>query len=197
MSKIGFHTSLTLFIRCLFASKRSALPKGDSPTENTLIRVARQLEYRATTLLWLTWTQKVFRICRCIKRVEKVLFNSPTMTHPRISKTVAIVWYSTQQGKLTIHSVNIDLHDSVTINKKRVVNPFIFWGQLSCPHVLMTIGIQDIIVKLAHRAEKSIIHFFQCPNTVESTWLRSRSCAKTSSHYLSCVRFRWRLIVWV
>ena len=44
MGKIGFHASLTLFIRRLFASKRSALPKGDSPTENTLIRVARQLE---------------------------------------------------------------------------------------------------------------------------------------------------------
>ena len=44
MGKIGSHASLTLFIRRLFASKRSALLKGDSPTKNTLIRVARQLE---------------------------------------------------------------------------------------------------------------------------------------------------------
>ena len=44
IGKIGFHASLTLFIRRHFASKRSALPKRDSPTENTLIRVTRQLK---------------------------------------------------------------------------------------------------------------------------------------------------------
>jgi hypothetical protein len=44
IGKIGFHASLTLFIRRLFASKRNALPKGNARTENTLIQVARQLE---------------------------------------------------------------------------------------------------------------------------------------------------------
>ena len=138
--------------------------------------------YRATTLLWLTWTWQLFRICRCIKHVGKVLSNSLSMTHFSNSKNcdscillknrandvecrfiVAVVWYSTQQYKLIMHSVNIDLHDSVTVNKKRLVNLLIFWGQLSCPTVLVTIGIQDIIFKLAHRTEKSIIHFFSTP----------------------------------
>ena len=50
--------------------------------------------YRATTLLWLTWTWQVFRICRCIKHVGKVLCNSPSMAHPRIAKTVTYVFCS-------------------------------------------------------------------------------------------------------
>jgi hypothetical protein len=44
IGKIGFHASLILVIRHLFASKRSALPKENFLTDNTLIRVARQLE---------------------------------------------------------------------------------------------------------------------------------------------------------
>ena len=93
MGKIGFHASLTLFIRRLFASKRSALPKGDSPTENTLIRVARQLELPSDHI-FMTWTQQVFRIYRCIKHVGKVMFNSLSMTHPRIAKTETHVFCS-------------------------------------------------------------------------------------------------------
>ena len=156
IGKIGFHASLTLFIRRVFASKRSALPKRNEtlPPRILLSEWLVNWNYRATTMLWFTWSRQVFSIYRCIKHVGKVLSNSLSMTHPRIAKIVAIVRYSTQQYKLIIHSVNIDLHDSVTVNKKRVANPFIFWGQLSCPPVLMTIGIQDIIVKLAHRAGK-------------------------------------------
>ena len=50
--------------------------------------------YRATTLLWLTGTRQVFRICRGIKHVGKVLFNSLSMTHPRTAKTVTHVFCS-------------------------------------------------------------------------------------------------------
>ena len=209
MGKIVFHASLTLFIRRLFASKRSALPKGDSPTENTLIRVAHQLElpsdHIVMTYLNMTSVSHLPLYKTCWKgAVQFSIYDSSSnskncdsciLFKNRASDVecrfiVAVVWYSTQQYKLIMHSVNIDLHDSVTVNKKRLVNLLIFWGQLSCPTVLVTIGIQDIIFKLAHRTEKSIIHFFQYPNTVESTSLRSRSCAKTSSHYLSCVGSR-------
>ena len=44
IGEIDFHESLTLFIRRLFASKRTALPKRDSSTGNSLIQVARRLE---------------------------------------------------------------------------------------------------------------------------------------------------------
>ena len=179
IGKIDFRASLTLFIHRLFASKRSALPKGDSPTENTLIRVVLQLElpsdHIVMTYLNTTSVSHLPRYKTCWKgAVQFSICDSCILFKNRASDVecgfiVAIVWYSTQQCKLIIHSVNIDLHDSVTVNKKRLVNPFIFWGQLSCPPVLMTNGIQDIIVKLAHRTEKSIIHFFQYPNTVEST----------------------------
>jgi hypothetical protein len=52
--------------------------------------------------------------------------------------------------------------------KKKVVNPFIFWGQLTDPPDMVTIGIDDIIVKLAH-SKQEVFHFYQYPNTVEST----------------------------
>ena len=182
MGKIGFHASLTLFIRRLFASKRSALPKGDSPTENTLIRGARQLElpsdHIVMTYLNMTSVSHLPLYKTCWKgAVQFSIYDSSSnskncdscvLFKNRASDVecgfiVAIIRYSTQQCRLIIHSVNIDLHHSVIVNKKRVVNPFIFWGQLSCPAVLMTIGIQDIIVKLAHRTEKSIILFFSTP----------------------------------
>ena len=54
------------------------------------------------------------------------------------------------------------------IQKKIVVNPFIFWGQLSNPPNMVTIPIDDIIVKLAY-SKQDIFHFFQFPNTVKST----------------------------
>ena len=182
MGKIGFHTSLTLFICRLFASKRSALPKGDSPTENTLIRVAHQLElpsdHIVMTYLNMTIVSHLPLYKTCWKgavqfSIYDSFSNSKNCDSCILLKNrandvecrfiVAVVWYSTQQYKLIMHSVNIDLHDSVTVNKKRLVNLLIFWGQLSCPTVLVTIGIQDIIFKLAHRTEKSIIHFFSTP----------------------------------
>jgi hypothetical protein len=182
IGKIGFHTSLTWFIRRLFASKRSALPKGDSPTENTLIRVARQLELPSDHIVmtYLNTTsvshRPLYKTCwegdvqfsiydssSNSKNCDSCVLFKNRANDVECGFIVAIVRYPIQQCKLIIHSVNIDLHDLVTVNKKRVVNPFIFWGQLSCPPVLMTIGIQDTIVKLAHRTEKSIIHFFQYP----------------------------------
>ena len=188
IGQIGFHASLTLFICRLFVSKRSALPKGDSPTESTLIRVARQLElpsdhivmtYLNTTSIshlplyktcWKGDVQfSIYDSSSNSKSCDSCVLLKNRANDVECGFIVAIVSYSTQQCKLIIHSVNIDLHDSVTVNKKRLVNLLIFWGQLSCPTVLVTIGIQDIIVKLAHRTEKSIIHFFQYRHTVEST----------------------------
>ena len=147
IGKIGFHASLTLFIRLLFASKRSALPKGDYPIENTLIRVARQLElpsdHIVMTYLNTTSVSHLPLYKTCWKgavqfSIHDSSSNSKTcdsciLFRNRASDVecgfiVAIVRYSTQPCKLIIHSVNIDLHDSVTVNKTRVVNPFIFWG---------------------------------------------------------------------
>ena len=182
IGNIDSHASLTLFIRRLFASKRSALPKGDSLTKNTLIQVARQLElpsdhivmtYLNTTsvshlpLYKTCWKGAVqfstYESSSNSKNCESCILFKNRASDVECGFIVAIARYSTQQCKLIIHSVNIALHDSVTVNKKRVVNPFIFWGQLSCPSVLVTIGMQDIIVKLAHRTEKSIILFFSTP----------------------------------
>jgi len=59
--------------------------------------------------------------------------------------------------------------DSLTFKNKYVLNPFIFWGQLTDPPHLVTIHIQDIIVKLGYSKAEQIFHFFQYPNIVEST----------------------------
>ena len=182
IGKIGFHASLTLFIRRLFASKRSALPKGDSSTENTLIRVTRPMELPSDHIVmaYLNTTSvshlSLYKTCRKgavqfsiydsssnSKNCDSCILFKNRASDVECGFIVAIVRYSTRQCKLIIHSVNIDLHDSVTVNKKRVVNPFIFWSQLSCPSVLVTMGMQNIIVKLAHRTEKKHNPFSSVP----------------------------------
>ena len=81
---------------------------------------------------------------------------------------MAIVYDSKQECSMVLHQVNIDWQDSSTYNNKHVMNPFIFWGNLTDPPELMTVHLKDTIVKVAYSKQK-VFHFYQYPNTVEST----------------------------
>ena len=67
-----------------------------------------------------------------------------------------------------LHTVRIKEHDSLIIKNEKVINPFMFWGKLTVPPVTVIAHIDQIIVKLAYNQQDGF-HFFQFPNTVEST----------------------------
>ena len=90
---VFMHRSHYLFVAFLLLNE-AHYRKETLPPRILLSRWLASWNYWANTLLWLTWTQQVFRICRCIKHVGKVLFNSLSMTHPRIAKTVTHVFCS-------------------------------------------------------------------------------------------------------
>ncbi len=81
---------------------------------------------------------------------------------------MAIVYDSKQECSMVLYKVNIDRQGSFTYNNKHVMNPFIFRGNLTDPPEMMTVHLKDIIVKVAHSKQEAF-HFYQYPNTVEST----------------------------
>jgi hypothetical protein len=81
---------------------------------------------------------------------------------------MAIAYGSKQECYVALHKVNIDGHDSFIYNNKHVINPFIFWGNLTDPPEIMTVHLKDILVKVAY-SKQDAFHFYQYPNTVEST----------------------------
>jgi hypothetical protein len=94
------------------------------------------------------------------------LFKEQTQTN--CGFIAAIYYDSNQECNVVVHMVRIDRRDSFTFKKRNVINPFMFWGQPTDPPHLVTVRIDNIIVKLAY-SEQDIFHFFQFPNTVEST----------------------------
>jgi hypothetical protein len=81
----------------------------------------------------------------------------------------AIILDAMQQCNIIVHKVRINHWDYLILKKKRFINPFIFWGKQTQPPELTTIDLNSIIVKLAYRKDRDLFHFFQFPNTVEST----------------------------
>ena len=81
----------------------------------------------------------------------------------------AIVFYPLEEYHLVINKVYINRRDSLICNGRCVINPFIFWGHLMDFPQLVTIPFEHIVVKLAYKKEKEFFHFFQYPNTTEST----------------------------
>jgi hypothetical protein len=184
----GFNTNLKLFVHRLFASKRQALPKQTVADDNDLIRFSRKIILPSDHIVMNHlhnihfFHGSLYETC-WKKNVQFTIYdpNSTTKTSDSciLFKThqsevncgfiVGIISTSKQQCNLTIHEVQIDQEDSITYKNKYIVNPFIFWGQLTDPPHLITIDIQDILVKIAYSKVKDTFHFYQYPNTAEST----------------------------
>ena len=74
----------------------------------------------------------------------------------------------TNEFNVILHTVRIKEYDSLIIKNEKIINPFMFWGELTVPPVIVIAHIDQIIVKLAYNQQDGF-HFFQFPNTVEST----------------------------
>ncbi|CAF2096875.1 unnamed protein product [Rotaria magnacalcarata] len=186
LSEINPSTHLHGFIRRLFSSKRQALPRQASPDDNRSIRLGRKLTltYDHITMVYLRQKQ-VFNFCvheTCWKNnirfsIHESSSNTKTCDSCVLFKEnhetncgfiVAIISDAMNQCYTLIHTVRIERRDTLVINKKKLVNSFMFWGQLTNPPNMVMVHINDIVVKLAH-SKQDIFHFFRYPNTVEST----------------------------
>ncbi|CAF1532838.1 unnamed protein product [Adineta ricciae] len=165
----SFNSSLKLFVRRLFSSKRQALPKQNNMEANENFRLAKKLELPNDhivmvhlsnlpifnfTLYKTCWKNKVQFSIYDSNSVAKnsdscILFKNGS-NELSCGFVMAIVHDSKQKRSVTIHLVHINRWDSLTFKKKCIVNPFIFWGQLTKPPELKTIDVHDIDVKIAY-----------------------------------------------
>ena len=183
---VKYHKSLRLFIHRMFSSKRCALPNQKTADEHGSIRLGRKFELPINhpvmvhlhdthvlnfTLYETCWKNNlqfsVYHPNSTSKTCDScVLFKEQNETN--CGFLAAIFYDSNQRCNVVLHKVHIDRHDSFTFKTKNVVNPFIFYGQLTDPPHMVTVHIDAIVVKLAH-SKQEIFHFYQYPNTVEST----------------------------
>lgn len=187
-NNINFNAPLKIFLRRLFSSKRQALPNEKTIEEKSVIRVGRKYELpndhiirnhfhdgyiRSFTFHQTFWKKNVQFSMHNSNSTSKnsdscILFNND-QRELDCGFIVGIISDSKQQCNLIVHKVHIERQDTFTFKKKRVINPYIFWGKLTVPPTLMTIQIQDIVVKIAYSNAGTMFHFFQYPNTTEST----------------------------
>ncbi|CAF3780834.1 unnamed protein product [Rotaria socialis] len=97
-----------------------------------------------------------------------LIFKSGT-TGTQCGFILAIIGDSKQEYRLLINKMKIIQRDSLTCKNKRAINPFIFSGQPTDPPQFVLIPVEHIIAKLAYKKEANQFHFFQYPNTVQST----------------------------
>ena len=186
LSDIPFRTPLKLFIHGLFYSEQRIFPNQKSINTNKPIRFGRKFKLPNDHIVMAYLHSKQisnFSIHQtCWKNNVQFSINESGSTsktsdscvlfrdrhETKCGFIVAIIYDIKQKCNMILHTVCIDQRDSFTFKKKIVVNPFIFWGQLSNPSNMVTIPIDDIIVELAY-SKQNIFHFFQFPNTVEST----------------------------
>lgn len=186
LNRLNYKASLHIFIHRLFSSKRKALPKEATINQNNSIRVGHKLilsnDHIAMVHLRETKASNFSLHRTCWKNNVKFSVYEPNSTGKSCDSFVlfkdkretncgfiiAIIYDSLKQCYAMIHTVRVDRHDSLIIKKKCVINPFIFWGKLTDPPNLITIHIDNIIIKLAH-SKQDIFHFYQFPNSIEST----------------------------
>ncbi|CAF4644078.1 unnamed protein product [Rotaria socialis] len=186
LDTIDYAAPLHLFICRLFSPKRQALPRQVTTKQNKSIRLGCRLELPNDHIVMAYLGEKqIFNFSlhgTCWKNNVQfsvyesssnssncdscVLFKEKHETN--CGFIMAIIHNSRKQCYAVVHTIRIDGRDFLSIKKKNVVNPFIFWEQLTDPPHIVRIDINDITVKLAH-SKQDIFHFFQFPNTVEST----------------------------
>ncbi len=180
------HKPVQLFIQRLFLSKRHGFPDQKVIGENGFIRLGRKLELANDHIVMVHLRNKhvfhfgLYETCwKNSVRFNIIDFNSTSkicdscVLFQDQEKTscgfiTAIVYDSEPQCYVVLHKVHIDRYDSFVFKNKHVINPFIFWGNLTDPPQMKTVHLRDVIVKLAHSKQEAF-HFYQYPNTVEST----------------------------
>jgi hypothetical protein len=185
-NKTDCHTSVKLFMQRLFSSKRHAFPDQKVINDGGFIRLGRKLklsnDHPVIVHLHNTHVFNFDLYETCWKnnvRFNIIDFNSTTKTcdscvlfkdqqETTCGFITAIVYDTEQKCYIVLHKVHIDRQDPFTFKSKHVTNPFIFWGHLTDPPQMTTVHLRDIIVKLAYSKQEAF-HFYQYPNTVEST----------------------------
>ena len=168
LSDIPFRTPLKLFIHGLFYSKQHIFPNQKSINTNKPIRLGRKLKLSNDHIVMVYLHSKqisnFFVHQTCWKNnVQFSIYESGSTSKTSDSYAlfkdkhetkcgfiVAIIYDMKQKCNMVLHRVCIDQRVSFTFKKKIVVNPFIFWGQLSNLPNMVTISIDEIIVKLAY-----------------------------------------------
>ena len=185
---VKFNASLGLFIDRLFSSKRQALPKHSCENGSNYVRVGPELELPENHFVMAhlktinslpfsihetSWKNKIrFSIYNPnspAQNCDSCLLFKDTNHTVSCGFIVAIVCYPTEEYRLVINKVYINRRDSLICNGKCVINPFIFWGHLRNFPRLAVIPFEHVVVKLGYKKEKDFFHFFQFPNTAEST----------------------------
>ena len=167
LSDTSFSTPLKLFIHGFFYSKHHIFPNQKSINTNKPIRLGRKFklpnDHIVMAYLHSKQISNFFVHQTCWKNNVQfsiyesgstsktsdscVLFKDEHETKWRF--IVAIIYDMKQKCNMVLHTVCIDQRDSFTFKKKIIVNPFRFWGQLANPPNMVTIPVDDIIVKLA------------------------------------------------
>ena len=180
-------TPIKLFIRRLLTSKRHAFPDHKITNGNTLIRLGRRLKLTNDHVVMMhlhnthvfnfdlyksCWKNNIrFSIFQSNSTTNKicdscVLFKDQHQTN--CGFVTAIVYDSKQECYVVLHKIHIHRQASFTFKNKKIINPFIFWGDLTDPPQMITVHLNDIFVKLAY-SKQEMFHFYQYPNVVEST----------------------------
>lgn len=185
-NSMNCNTSVKIFIQRLFSSKRHAFPNQQVANGNMIIRLGRKLkllnDHPMMVHLYNTHVFNFDLYETCWKnnvRFNIIEFNSTNKTcdscvlfkdqqQTSCGFIMGIIYDSKQECYMILHKVKIDRHGSFTCSNKHVLNPFIFWGNLTDPPEIMTVHLKDIIVKIAYSKQEAF-HFYQYPNTVEST----------------------------
>ena len=185
-NNISFTAPLKSFIRRLFSSKRRAFPILTSTNEIKSIHLGRKLQLPNDHIVMvylrdnLAPNVSVHRTCW--KNNVQFSIHVPNSSSKNCDSCVlfkeqnqvkcgfiaSIASDSNQECNVIVHTVYINREDSLTFKSRNIINPFIFFGQLTDPPHLVTVHIDDILVKIAY-TKQDIFHFFQFPNTVEST----------------------------
>ncbi|CAF1233917.1 unnamed protein product [Adineta ricciae] len=180
-----FNRSLGLFIKRIFSSKRNTFPNDTSIHEQT-VRVGRTVplpddhfvmehlhnegifDFTFHRTCWKKNVRfSVYESTSTSKSCDScVQFKKENDT--KCGFIVGIIYDSKQKCSVIIHCVRVAKQDSFIFKGKTIVNPYVFFGQLSNPPHLEIINLHDIIIKLAYSKQETF-HFFQFPNTSEST----------------------------
>ena len=183
-----FNSSLRIFITCLLSSKRQALPKLTSTDTRNSVRLGPkfQLPQNHVVMKYLAaiYLMPVHVYETCWENNIRFSTYNPTSVSQNCDSCLlfknekneiccgfiaAIVCHPKEKCRMVINQIQINHRDSLILPGRCIINPYIFWGHSTdFPKFVLT-PLKNIIVKLAYKKEGELFHFFQFPNTVEST----------------------------
>ncbi|CAF4568145.1 unnamed protein product [Rotaria socialis] len=185
---IHLHSPLRIFIARLFSTKRQALPKVSSEDTKKSVRLGPMLKLPQDHIV-MTYLNTIYSVPfhiheTCWKnKIRFSIYNPNSLSRNCDSCllfknqnnetcygfVVAILNQPQEGYRILVNQIQVNRRDSLILKGRCIINPFIFWGHLTDTPKFVIISLEHIIVKLAYRRENDLFHFFQFPNTVEST----------------------------